>query len=94
MSAATGRGNPMTAHKVRVRFVRTGAGRPMTAFDVVEVRRLLRTDMSLPQIAQALGRKEKTLRNFIRRRNLCDLGERRKFILLQESLRKAGGAIE
>ena len=44
---------------------------------VPEIRKLLRSDMTIDQIAAALGVWEQTLRSFIKRRSICDLKQRR-----------------
>lgn len=53
---------------------------------IAEVRKLLRTEMSVAEIADVLGCDSKTLTNMIRRRQICNLSERNKFINLQKSL--------
>lgn len=53
---------------------------------IVEIRKLLRTEMSVAEIADVLDCDSKTLTSMIRRRQICNLGERNKFIRLQKSL--------
>jgi hypothetical protein len=62
----------------QVRFEGSGGGNfgEKLADRVPEVRKLLRADMTLVQIAAALEVRETTLRKFIKRRNLCDLKQR------------------
>jgi len=57
-----------------------------------DIRKLLRTDMNLTQIASHCGVDRLTLMRFIKRRQLCDLRARHDFITLQKST--AGEAIE
>jgi hypothetical protein len=87
MRAKTGSGTGMHLDCSWVRFGRNGPGRTCADLNVVEIRRLLRTDMSLPAIAESVHVSLPTLRSFIKRRQLCrDLAERRNFITLQRSL--------
>jgi Trp operon repressor len=57
---------------------------------VVEVRKLLRSNMSLTAIAKELGVTDKALTRFIRQRGLGDMKARREFI----SRLKSTGQIE
>lgn len=85
-----GSGIPMSIEPTRVRFERDSTPGPKQDHKltgrVAEVRRLLRTDMSVVEIADELGVSKPTLLNFIKRRRLCDLTERRNFMSLQRSL--------
>jgi hypothetical protein len=47
---------------------------------IAEVRQLLRTNMSFKEITDRLGVSDTSLRAFIKRRQLCDLKERKQFI--------------
>jgi hypothetical protein len=47
---------------------------------IVEVRKLLRTNMSIAEIGKQLGVTDKAVTRFVKRRNLCDLKARREFI--------------
>jgi hypothetical protein len=78
----TGRGTAMHLVSPRIQFVPGGkTGRPeKLAAQVVEVRKFLQTDMSVQHIAEQLGVSAPCLMQFIRRRNICDLHERKKFI--------------
>ena len=72
----TGAGTAMSAPKVVVRLVNQGhGGRFGSKLDgrVVEVRKLLRTDKDLSEIAELLGVSLQVLRRFIRLRNLATL---------------------
>lgn len=57
---------------------------------IVEVRRLLRSSMSIADIASDLNVSRVTLTNFIRRRRICDIADRNRFISLQASLSRIG----
>lgn len=82
----TGKGTALRTHKITTRIVPNDLpGRPAADLNVVEVRKLLRTNMSLEQIGLQLGVKRGALRNFIKRRNLCNLTDRKHFISLQAS---------
>lgn len=79
----------MQAHRIRVHFVPgTRPGRKPADLEVAEVRKLLRSDMSIGQIALHLGVNYKSLGTFIKRRNLGDMWARRVFLSTQEALRK------
>lgn len=84
------RGTALRQHAVHIRFEAIGkpGARPdaKLAPRIAEIRKLLRTDMPLNEIAAALDVSEPTLKNLIRRRNICNLRERRHFISLQKSL--------
>jgi hypothetical protein len=64
----------------RFRFVPMSGKAGVLNERVVEVRKLLRTNLSFKEIAGQLGVTENALRRFIRQRNLCDLKARREFI--------------
>ena len=81
-----GAGYSMHVEPLRVRFVRNGPGRRSLDVDISEVRKLLRTDMPFRAIALHLGVDEQALKRFIKRRNLCDLQARHRFIELQRSV--------
>ncbi len=85
----TARGTGMRVHKVHVRFGTPLPGRPADSKlgdRIVEVRKLLRTDLSLNEIAEILGVSMPCLRGFVKRRNICNLTDRRMFNTLQKSL--------
>ena len=83
----TGRGTAFRTHIIHTRFAPIGpGGHPPLDLNVAKLREFLRTDQSLAQIAEHFGVSSEGLRNFIKRRNLCDLTERRRFIALQRSL--------
>lgn len=89
MSAHTG--TPMQLQIVRTRFEQKSkpgrlAGTSCLSERIVEIRKLLRTDQSIAQIAQKLGCERQTLRTFIRRRAICDMKARTNFITLQRSI--------
>lgn len=92
MRLAPAKGTALRCHRVMVRFATGCKPGPKTdaklAPRVVEVRRLLRTDKSIDEIADDLGVSRPTLVNFIRRRRICNMQERAYFISMQESLRK------
>ena len=86
----TAAGTGMRTHKVHVRFSNgVRPGRPADSklgHRIVEVRKLLRTDLSLDEIAENLGVSMPCLRGFIKRRNICNLTDRRNFNTLKKSL--------
>lgn len=69
-----------------VRFARQGKGgrhalsRQSLNDRIVEVRRLLRTDASIGEMAAELGTSPTTLYVFIRHRRLCNMKERHRAI--------------
>lgn len=77
-------------HVVQTRFVPDSTPGPKLdaklADRIPEVRRLLRTDLSINDIAAKLGVSGTALRAFIKRNALCSIGERAKFISRQKSL--------
>lgn len=85
------RGTALRQHVVMVRFEtdhRPGPKTrdPLLGHRVAEVRKLLRTDKSLEEIAAEMEVCASTLRNFIKRRNICNLKDRSHFITQQRSL--------
>ncbi len=92
MTLRVARGTALRQHRVMVRFGKGVAPGPRQdhklAERLVEVRKLLRTDMSIAEIAEDLGVALQTLRGFIKRRRLCNMTERSGFISLQKSLAK------
>jgi hypothetical protein len=56
--------------------------------DIPKIRKLLRTDASLEDICAELSVSVTTMRSFIKRRQICNLKDRRNFISLQKSLAK------
>lgn len=76
-------GTPMQLICPRVRFMPQGQGAPAgSRLDdkIVEVRRLLRTDKSISEIARDLGVSTGGVSQFIKRRRLCDMQERHRAI--------------
>ncbi len=73
----------MRMHRVVTRFAPLDpGGRPGTSVldeRIADLRKLLRTDMDIPAIAEILGVSPKTVRTFVRRRAICDLEARRLF---------------
>lgn len=92
MKAAAGCG--MRMHVERIRFA--SGVRPGPKLDgklghrIVEVRRLLRSSMTISAIAVELNVSPSVLTGFIRRRQICNIAERAKFISLQISLERMG----
>ncbi len=72
-------GTSMRAYKPMVRFV-TGCGKPPIALDVTEVRRLLRTNKGIGEIAEILGIDRATLCRYVKRMQICNLKDRAQFI--------------
>lgn len=73
------RGQAMQVHRIVTRFEPIGHGRgPSKGLDIVDIRKLLRTDMSIESIATQLGCTRTTLATFIRQRNICNLTDRRR----------------
>ena len=88
------RGTAMQQHAVITRFecgAKTGPKEKLTTRDVPKIRALLRTEMSVSDIADEIGVGLVTLKLFIKRRSICNLNERKKFISLKRSV---GEAIE
>lgn len=82
-----GSGTAMRTHRVHVRFAPAGHGLGTPSdLDVTEVRKALRTDNSIPEIAAQFGVHPHTLANFIRRRNLGNLWERRIYLGRQRAI--------
>lgn len=85
------KGTALRQHVVTVRFERDHKPGPKLRDRclrdrVVEVRKLLRTDKSIEEIATELGVCAPTLRSFIKRRNICNIKDRSHFITQQRSL--------
>ena len=93
MSRRGATGAAMNLVAVRTRFVPDSKTGPKLdaklSYRITEVRRLLRTDLPLGQVADQLGVSDATLRNFVKRRRLCDLGERTKWIGRQKRIAAA-----
>lgn len=60
---------------------------------IPEIRKLLRSAMTVAEIATELDVSPAVLTGFIRRRQICNLTERKKFISLQISLKKIGECV-
>lgn len=87
MRASTGCGSAMQMDLSAVRLAaKVGSPQKLDWSHVAEVRKLLRTSLSVEEIAARLNVDRLTLRSFIKRRQLCNLRDRRNFITLQESL--------
>lgn len=83
-------GISMRLEPTRVRFERDTAPGPKQDYKLadrlVEVRKLLRTNLSIADIAASLGVSAPTLVGFIKRRRLCNLTDRRNFSSLKRSM--------
>ena len=89
--SATGKGTGMHLDSSWVRFVRSSKRGPSSGLgdNLVEIRRMLQTDMSIKAIAESFGVSLPTMRSFIKQRQLCrDMRGRNDFIRLQRSLAK------
>lgn len=75
------RGTALRIHIIKTRFEKSLGGRPPPDLDVVAVRKALRTDRSVADIAADFNVSKETLARFIRQRNLCNLQDRMKFII-------------
>jgi len=76
-------GTPMQMHRIVVRFepgAKLGRKPKLLVDDVPRVRVLLRSDLSLSEIADKLGVTATTVFNFVKRYQLCDLAMRRRAI--------------
>lgn len=62
--------------------------RKLSTSDIPRIRRLLRTEISIEQMAEEFGTSGRTLRCFIKRRAICNLKARMQFIKQQTSLSK------
>lgn len=65
-----------------------GGNAKLHTSDIPKIRKLLQTDLSIVQIAEELGVATITLRDFIKRRAICDVKSRAAHISLQRSLQK------
>lgn len=91
MNRATGAGTAMHLDSSFVRFAsgaRRGSKGKFGTEHIPELRKLLRADKTIAEIAAHFGTAPPTLMNFIKRRRLCNLTERRNFITLKRSLAK------
>lgn len=91
MTLKPARGTALRQHVVMVRFETDHKPGPRLrdrclGHRVVEIRKLLRTEKSIEAIADELGVCTPTLRNFIKRRNICNLKDRSRFITQQRSI--------
>lgn len=85
----TGAGSAMQIHSVTTRFEGGVDGTKkgiagdvcgttkLFSSDIPKIRKMLRTDVSIQLIANEFGVVYLTMYNFIKRRQLCDMGERR-----------------
>jgi len=72
---------------VQTRFVsHAGAKQTLDSSHIPEIRKLLRTDMSIAEIAAFFDVSLPTVRNFIKRRAICNMRDRNNFITLQRSI--------
>lgn len=82
---STKTGVPMQHEPVRVRYVASrGTNAKLSTADIPAIRKWLRTDLSIAQIAEKFGVWDQTLRYFIRHRGICDLRERTQFLQKQK----------
>lgn len=79
-------GGPTRIHRDKIRYAGLAGIRSLLADKIVEVRKLLRTDLSLNQIAEQLEVDHHTLKRFLKQRNICDTVERQKFINRQKAI--------
>lgn len=88
MTAATGKGTAMHVEFVSVRFIppRRGGVAKLDRKHIPEIRKLLRTAMSISAIASHFGVSRVTMMGFIKRNQICDMKTRQNFISLQNSL--------
>jgi IS30 family transposase len=89
MTASTGAGSAMQLDVTRTRFAKDSRGGSKQLLDtgnIPEIRKLLRTDKSIAEIAEHFGVDRLTLRSFIKRRAICDMRARTNFITLQRSI--------
>lgn len=97
MSLKPARGTAMRVHRVHVRFVpldqSSGAPRKLSTDDLPELRRLLRSDLSINEIAEKFDISGNTLRNFIRQRRLCNIRDRQRIITAKRQIAAAEVAI-
>lgn len=91
MSLRPAKGTALRQHVIAVRFATESKPGPklrdrILGHRIVEIRKLLRTDKSIDEIATELGVCRPTLANFIKRRGICNLKDRSNFITLQRSI--------
>ena len=84
----TGAGHGMQVHRQHFRFAAKPGPHNDLQEKIVEIRRLLRTDLELPEIAGLLSVTPAVLGKFIRSRRLVNLKERRRFNKLQKNIAK------
>ncbi len=87
MSAATGKGSAMHLVFIRRRFVSGPGSHPYLGREhIPEIRKLLRSNMSIREIAEQFSVQRPVMLRFIKQNRLCDVKERQRFISLQASL--------
>jgi hypothetical protein len=87
MTGVAGKGSAMHIEFVPVRYEsRSGPDRKLGHEDVAKVRKLLRSTMTINEIAARLHVSNTTLKTFIKRRQICNMKARHDFISLQQSL--------
>lgn len=84
-------GTALRLHVVKTRFVageRPGPKSPDIDLQdqVTEIRRMLRTNLSIEEIATRCGVTRAALSAFIKRRRLCNMRDRARFIGIQKTL--------
>ena len=81
-------GTSMQLDRSAVQFVRNkpGVAYKLGTSDIPRIRSMLRTDMSCGEIAKYFGVSDPTFLAFVKRRQICDLTERNKFILRKRSM--------
>jgi hypothetical protein len=84
-------GTALRLHVVKTRFVageRSGPKSPDINLQdqITEIRRMLRTDLSIEEIATRCGVTRAALSAFIKRRRLCNMRERARFNGLQKTM--------
>jgi len=83
-------GVPMQLYTPRVRYVRQhGVARKLGYDDIARVRAQLRTEASIPEIADTLGVGVSALKRFIKNRGIANLQERASFLSRQRRFRLA-----
>jgi len=87
MTGVTGKGSAMHMEFVPVRLEgRKGTEYKLGKEHIPEIRKLLRSSMTIEEIATHFHVSKPTMVGFIKRRQICDMKERGDFISLQRSL--------
>lgn len=88
MTAKSGCSMQLDVSRVHIKRANRGGQAKLWHGDIPKLRAMLRTEMAVADIAEQLNISVPALRNFIKKRQICDLNERGKWIKLQKSINK------